>query len=136
MAAFHLSPRVSDRLAAEDVIWLSTVNARHGPVPTPVWFLWFDDSFLLFSQPGTAKLRHIDAESAVALNLNSDDHGGDVAVFTGQAKVDDAGPTDEEWAAFTTKYAHGFVSIDMTPDEFARSYSVLVRVTPERLRAW
>ncbi|MGW4481460.1 TIGR03667 family PPOX class F420-dependent oxidoreductase [Rhodococcus triatomae] len=107
-----------------------------GPTPTPVWFLWTEGGFLLFSEPGTAKLRNIAAAPGVTLHLNSDAHGGDVAVFTGKATIDESGPTAAEWAAYVEKYERGFASIAMSPEEFRRSYSVLVRVTPDRLRAW
>ncbi|MFD1813307.1 TIGR03667 family PPOX class F420-dependent oxidoreductase [Rhodococcus gannanensis] len=136
MATLEISPRVTERLIGEDVIWLTTVRPDLAPVPTPVWFLWSDGSFLLFSEPGTAKLRNVTTSPGVALHLNSDAHGGDVAVFTGKAVIDESGPTAAEWAAYARKYERGFTSIDMPPDEFRQSYSVLVRVTPDRLRAW
>ncbi len=98
-----LSVTVARRLAEESVIWLTTVDAKSTPVPTPVWFMWRDGSFLLFSQPDTHKLANIAANPRVALNLNSDAHGGDVAVFTGHAVIDAATPADD-WIRFVDIY--------------------------------
>ncbi|MBM7460198.1 TIGR03667 family PPOX class F420-dependent oxidoreductase [Rhodococcus coprophilus] len=130
-----LSATVARRLADESVIWLTTVDAKSTPVPTPVWFLWRDGSFLLFSQPGARKLANIAADRRVALNLNSDAHGGDVAVFTGHAVVD-ADVPDDDWNRYVEKYEQQMASLDYTPARFRDDYSVPVRVIPVRVRQW
>ncbi|GAB2647325.1 hypothetical protein GCM10027169_14720 [Gordonia jinhuaensis] len=136
MANVDLSPRNVERLGAESVIWLTTVSASASPAPTPVWFLWRREHFIIFSQPNTGKLKHIAANPRVSLNLNSDPTGGDVAVFNGHARIDPDGPTDDEWSEYSAKYADGIPSIGLTPSGFRDSYSVLLRITPERLRSW
>ena len=125
----------ADRLASEKVIWLTTVDRSETPIPTPVWFLWSDGSFLLFSQPDTAKLANIAAHPRVALNFNSDAHGGGVSVFTGQAHVDPDVPEDE-WNRYVRKYARDIESLNLTPDSFRADYSVAIRAIPGRLRGW
>jgi PPOX class probable F420-dependent enzyme len=130
-----LSETVARRLRDESVVWLTTVNAQSSPVPTPVWSLWTDASFLVFSQPGTHKLANIAAHPRVALNLNSDAYGGEVAVFTGQAVVD-AGVSEDEWNTFVGKYERQIASLDYTPLGFRDDYSVPIRVTPVRVRQW
>ncbi|WP_066903134.1 TIGR03667 family PPOX class F420-dependent oxidoreductase [Millisia brevis] len=135
-SALTLSDRVTQRLNDEQIIWLTTVTGAGAPVPTPVWFLRSGDQILVFSQPDTGKLKHTAANSRVALNLNSNDTGGDIAVLTGAAVVDPAGPTDAEWEAYAKKYAWGFPAIGSSPEKFRGDYSVLLRITPDKVRSW
>src|SRR5207248_8835730 len=51
--------RAARRLADDVIGWLVTVNRAGAPQPSPVWFLWDDDGLLIYSQPGTPKLRNI-----------------------------------------------------------------------------
>ncbi|WP_336086953.1 TIGR03667 family PPOX class F420-dependent oxidoreductase [Nocardia sp. SSK8] len=127
--------KVAQRLAGDHVVWLTTVAPSGTPQPNPVWFLWQNGEFLLFTQPGTPKLRNIAADPRVSLNLNSTASGGDFAVFTGSARVGEAA-TDAEIAAYSRKYTQGFVEIAMTEAEFFADYAVPVRVAPDRIRGF
>lgn len=134
-AELNLSDRVAERLATEETIWLTTVN-RHGtPMPTPVWFVWNDGELMLLSQPGTPKLANLADNPRVTLHFNSDPAGDDVAVFTGTARVGEVGDVPE-WAGYAVKYAEPIERIEYTPERFIDDYSVPVRVTVERVRAW
>lgn len=126
--------RVARRLAAEQVIWLTTIDSHGAPQPRPVWFLWDGETFLIYSRPGTAKLRHAAERPQVALHLDSDGHVGDIIVFTGRAEIDQAAPPADQAPAYVAKYQSGIAGIGMTPGEFAASYSVGLRVTPLSLR--
>ena len=47
--------RARRRLDGELIGWLVTVNGRGAPQPSPVWFLWDGESFLVYSRPGHAE---------------------------------------------------------------------------------
>lgn len=126
--------RVARRLAEERIAWLTTIDSSGAPQPRPVWFLWDGATFLIYSRPGTAKLRHVAERSQVALHLDGDGLGGDIVVFTGQAEIDPAAPPADQVPAYAAKYRPGFARIGMTAAEFAASYSVALRVTPLKLR--
>ncbi|WP_280182385.1 TIGR03667 family PPOX class F420-dependent oxidoreductase [Nocardia cyriacigeorgica] len=128
--------KAARRLAEEQVVWLTTVGPSGTPQPNPVWFLWRDGEFLLFSQPDRPKLRNIAGNPRVSVNLNSTASGGDVVVLTGTARVDEATPAPEEIEAYVEKYTEGLVSISMTREQFFEEYSVPVRITPDRLRGF
>ncbi|WP_159922752.1 MULTISPECIES: TIGR03667 family PPOX class F420-dependent oxidoreductase [Nocardia] len=128
--------KVAERLNRESVLWLTTVGPTGTPQPNPVWFQWRNGEFLIFSKPGQPKIRNILRNPRVALNLNSTVTGGDVVVLTGAARVDEQRPGADEIAAFTTKYTDGLRSIDMTGEQFYAEYSVVLRVTPDRLRGF
>ena len=126
--------RVQRRLKGEQIVWLTTVGADARPHPRPVWFLWQDEEFLIYSQPETHKLEHIIRNSAVALHFDSDGRGGDIVVFSGTATVDPDVPPANEVREYIDKYAIGLERIGMTPEAFAASYSVGIRIDLESLR--
>ena len=132
--SLSITDTLARRLETEDVIWLTTVRPDGSPVPTPVWFYWNGDSFLIYTQPGSHKLRHIAANPAVALNFNTDEYGGSVAVFTATAAVDDQPPPYAEVEAYFAKYAEGIKMIGLTPESMAEQYPVVLRVQPVRVR--
>ena len=126
--------RVMRRLGEERIIWLTTTGGEGTPQPRPVWFLWDGESFLIYSRPDTAKLKHIAARAQVALNLDGDGRGGDIVIFTGRAAIDPASPPADQVPAYAQKYSDGFKRLNMTPAEFARVYTVAIRIWPEALR--
>jgi PPOX class probable F420-dependent enzyme len=138
--AIHLSTdfgaRVAKRLQEEGIVWLTTTSADGTPQPNPVWFLWNGDNVLIFSEPNQAKLANIGRNPRVSLNLNSNAYGGDIAVITGSAAVDPAGPSAAERDAYAAKYGEGMKSIGLTAEGFAAKYSVPIRITPEKLRGF
>lgn len=127
---------VDRRLREEGVIWLTTVDPAGAPQPTPVWFHWDGETVLIFSEPKVAKIRNLRANPNVALSFNSDEHGGQIAVFTGQAQISDARPSESRLSAYLTKYAEGIRSLNLTPETMLAQYSAIILVTPEKLRGW
>jgi PPOX class probable F420-dependent enzyme len=126
--------RVTRRLAEERIIWLTTVSPRGVPHPRPVWFWWDGETFLIYSQPDTFKLAHLESNPNVALNLDGDGAGGDIIVFTGQASLDTHAPPANQISEYVEKYQAGFERIGMTAEQFAVTYPVALRVTPNTLR--
>ncbi|TDO44340.1 PPOX class probable F420-dependent enzyme [Kribbella sp. VKM Ac-2527] len=128
--------RIEKQLANEDVVWLTTVGRSGTPAPNPVWFTWTGREILVFSQAAKAKVHKIAANGRVAVNFNATHTGGDVGVITGEAVIDEAGPTADELADYDAKYASGLAGLDMPAEQFHREYPVLIRITPEKLRGF
>ena len=127
--------RAARRLEDELIYWLVTVGPDGTPQPSPVWALWDEDrTFLVYSRSDTPKLRNIVACPRVALHLDGDGKGGDIVIVTGDARIDPAAPPADRVPAYVTKYKEGMRRIGMTPESFARAYSVAIRITPARLR--
>ncbi len=124
------------RLKEEEIIWLTTVRGDGMPQPTPVWFLWDGETFLIYSQPKAYKLRNLAHNPRVALNLNSDAEGGNVLIIFGQARVDPDAPKAKANPAYLEKYRRGIADIGMTPESMSSEYSVAIRVTPEHVRGF
>ena len=49
-----------------------------GPRESPVWFLYEEGEFLIYSLPGTARTANIEANPRVSLNLDGNGEGGDI----------------------------------------------------------
>jgi PPOX class probable F420-dependent enzyme len=132
--ASDFGKRAARRFRDEMIYWLVTVDAAGTPQPSPVWALWDGATFLIYSQPDTPKLGNIPARPRVALHLDGDGKGGDIVVVTGDARIDREAPPADKVPAYVAKYREGMKRIGMTPESFARAYSVAVRVTPRKLR--
>lgn len=129
-----IDPKFEQRIQKEYVIWLTTVRADGMPQPTPVWFIYENGVFTIYTVPTAQKVKNIAANSKVALNVNSDYEGGDFVVVMGEAAfVADAIPATEN-PAYIAKYRQGITDIGMTPESFDQTYSGVIRVTPERAR--
>ncbi|MGH9332508.1 MAG: pyridoxamine 5'-phosphate oxidase family protein, partial [Vicinamibacteria bacterium] len=85
--AIDITPRVAERLAKEQVIWLTTTKADGTPLPNPVWFFWDGRQFLIFTEPDSVKMGNMTRNPRVALNLNTDFDGDEVAIFQAVAEV-------------------------------------------------
>lgn len=128
--------RIAQRLQDEAVIWLVTTGDDGIPQPSPVWFLEEGGALLIYSKPATPKLRNIAARPTVALHFNTDTDGDNVVIFHGHAIIDPDAPASTDVPAYQTKYAAGIANIGMTPESFAASYTMAIRVKLERVRGW
>lgn len=128
---------VHEHLQSQYVIWLTTVDSKLTPQPRPVWFVYQDDSVLIFSQAKAHKVAHIKKNPKVALNFNTDESGDKhVIVFTGEAVIDTKCPPAHEVPLYFGKYKEGIAGLGMTPEEFSRDYSVAIRIRPTEVRGW
>jgi PPOX class probable F420-dependent enzyme len=128
--------QAKSRLKEEEISWLTTVRSDGQPQTVPVWFLWDDEGFLIYSQPDRQKLRNISRNTHVGLNLNSNARGGDIVRLEGTARIDEDAPQASELAPYVEKYRQSIARIGFDVEGFAREYSVPVRVTPERWQVW
>lgn len=100
-----------------------------------MWFLLRDDdSVLMHSQPGKAKLPNVDANPNVALGLDVTDIGRDVIRIEGTA-VRAPNPPADRVPEYVAKYVERIGAIFGTPERFAELFSVAIVITPTRLHA-
>jgi len=126
--------RADRRLREELIGWLVTVRPDGLPVPVPVWFLWDGETIVVYSQPGTPKLRNIAANPKVALHLDGNGRGGDIVVISAEARVDQSIPLVDRAPAYLAKYAAMIRADWASPAAFAGDYSVPIRLTPRAIR--
>ena len=128
--------RVARRLRDERLIWLTTVDAKGTPQPTPVWFLWDEttSTFLIYSLTNAKRQAHLQQNPRVALNFDGNGKGGDIIVFTGEAQVSSDDPPADQLPAYVEKYRDFITRSFGTPENFASKYSVALRIRPIALR--
>lgn len=127
---------VEGRLQTNLMAWLTTISSSGRPHTVPVWFLvQDDDTILIYSQPGKAKLRNVATNPHVALGLDVTDIGRDVIRFEGTAKHMPGHPPADEVPAYLSKYVERIGAIFGAPDRFARSFSEAIIITPTHLHA-
>ena len=132
--AIEIPSQVADRLLTEQNIWLSTSRADGMPLPNTVWFLWRNGEFLVFTVPSSVKMKNLRLNPRVSLNLNTSSlDGSDIAIFQGEANVDCAQQTDEEFQAYLSKYEAGLQMLGISKEVLLEAY-VLVRIKPIRFR--
>jgi PPOX class probable F420-dependent enzyme len=128
---------VEQHLENEYVIWLTTVDSNLTPQPRPVWFIWQDGSFLIFSQAKAHKVKHILKNPRVALHFNTDETGDKhVIIFTGEASIHTDHVPAHQVLAYFRKYGEGIAELEMTPEEFSREYSTAIKIKPAEVRGW
>ncbi len=128
--------KAARRLEKERVGWFVTVGADQNPQPRPVWFLWDGETILVYSKPKARKIAHIKSHPKVAFHLNTDEEGSHVMVIHGVAEVDAGAPPADKMPAYLKKYRKGIRELEMKPEEFAKDYSVAIRIKPASLRGW
>lgn len=126
-------PEVAARLASEQIIWLTTTRTDGMPLPNPVWFLWNGQQFLIFTEPGSVKMKNMARNERVSLNLNSDADGGSVAIFQAEANLHSAPADEAELNAYLSKYEEGMRRIGLSSELLVTNYQ-LIRLTPSKFR--
>lgn len=127
---------VEARLRGNLVAWLTTVRPDGQPRTVPVWYLLRDDdTVLIYSRPGKAKLDNLAQNPHVTLALDVSDLGRDVITIDGTAKVVPDQPPAQQVPAYVSKYVERIGAIFQTPERFAELFSTAIVVTPTRLTA-
>jgi PPOX class probable F420-dependent enzyme len=115
-------------------VWFTTVREDGMPQPTPVWFTWHDDYFLVYTTPDAQKLKNLEHNNKVALAYATDLEAYGYIVVMGEAEVDSGLPSANQNSAYLKKYGQGIEELGMTPDSYAERLSVPVRIRPGHIR--
>jgi PPOX class probable F420-dependent enzyme len=128
--------RVESRLRHNLMAWLTTVRPDGQPVTVPLWFLLLEDeTILVYSTPGTAKLRNIARNPRVSLALDVCDLGRNIVRLEALAGPADNQPAADKNPAYLAKYAERIGALFETPDRFAAQFTTAVIITPTKLHA-
>lgn len=131
-----LGKRAQKELEESPVVWLTTIAGSGTPQPNLVWFWWDGEKITVYTQPNALRLQNIDRNPRVSLNFNSDATGEIMTVITGSAFMLKDAPKAIENAAFIEKYAKGISRLGMTDQSFSDAYSVIIEITPDKLRGF
>ncbi len=128
--------RVRRFLETEPVIWLSTTRADGAPHLVPTWFVWDGEAAVIVSKPGAVKVRNLCADPRAMLALGDAEADFDVGLLEARAEIPAVRATPGLPDGFEAKYAARIGALGLTPGQFARTYSQVIRLTPVRALAW
>lgn len=145
MADLRLDPsnpvhaRAQERLETEPIGWLGSTGRDGFPHSVPVWFLWHEGTVVIFSPPGAAKTRNLQADPRAVFHLEAGHDGEQLHALQGTVELS-ADPTsvwlERVGDAYLAKYAAGIEALRSTPERFAKEYSVAIVLHPHKLIAW
>jgi PPOX class probable F420-dependent enzyme len=128
----ELGNYADQRLKKEEVIWLTTVTKDGMAQPNPIWFYWDGEVITVYSQPGSYRIRNIQHDPRVTLNLEGADVlGNNVVVIQGEAQLNSY---QQPKTGYKEKYFNYITQIGMTFDQLVRDYSVEITIKPSKLR--
>ena len=128
--------RIRQFLETEPVVWLSSVCDDGAPHLVPTWFVWDGDAIVIVSKPGAVKARNLRSNPRAMLALGDADDDFDVGLLEATARLS-VDPTPLELpAGFLDKYALRISALGLTPAQFARTYSQVIRLVPARALGW
>jgi PPOX class probable F420-dependent enzyme len=128
--------RIQGFLEKEPVVWLSTVRPDGGPHLVPIWFWWDGAALLVFSKPGAQKVRNLRAHPSVMLALGDAEDDFDVGLMRGRAELLDRPTSEVLPMAHIDKYADKLASIGLGAEEYAATYSQVIRIVPDDFLPW
>lgn len=129
-------PEVFSALDKAEICHLTAVSPHGQPQTTPVWFLRDGDDLIVYNKPTSPRLASIAANDRVSVVLRGDVAASGAVIVEGRARVDDTLPSPDAWPEYLAKYEGAIAGLGWTPQQFAQEYSVGVRITPTRVRAW
>ena len=80
------------------------------------------------------RVRNLEANPNLSLNFDGDGRGGGIVVLSGRATVDRDGKRAHEVPAYIEKYTSHIERLAHTPESFAGTYSVPIRIELTKLR--
>jgi PPOX class probable F420-dependent enzyme len=129
--AVELTQEVPSRLESDHHGWLNTVAKSGQPVPRMVWFYYDGAGLVVSSQPHGAKVRHVQNNPRVSLNLGSDGNGGGIIVVGGNATVDAADVDRHDDNSYWDKY--GPLAEQFGLSEAMSSYSTRLKISIDKV---
>lgn len=125
-----------ERLSAEKIAWLTTVDPDGQPQASPIWFLWDDATgeVLLFSDRRARRNGNVQDQPRVAFNLPTDAGGGDVLTMEGTARLVADEPPSSANQPYQAKYGGWLTDYGWTTAWFDEHYPYAIRIIPTRWR--
>lgn len=121
------------RLETELMAWLTTINPDGQPQSSAIWFVW-RGGVLVYSHKLAPRNANIEANPAVAFNLNTDPDGDEVVTMEGEARIDLSLPPSTANPAYQAKHRHMIDRYGWTAEWLASEYPVPIVVRPTRWR--
>lgn len=125
--------RVDNLLSSNTIIWFTTVTPEGVPQPNPVWFYWDGQIIIIYSKPGSHRIKNIAHNPYVSLHLEGAGVMGDnVIVIIGLAEIKNEYKKINE--SYRKKYSSYLRGTGTTWKDLKRDYSIEIKVVPIKIR--
>lgn len=111
-----------------------TVRKDGMPTPTPVWFVRDGDTFIVYTTPGSQKLKNLEANPHVSLTFSPDYDADTYFAALGTARIDTSIPLAHQNSAYLAKYEKAMSEIADSPEALGNQYNVPIRIDTEKIR--
>jgi PPOX class probable F420-dependent enzyme len=128
--------RIRRFLETEPVVWLSSVSHDGAPHLVPTWFVWDGEALVIVSKPGAVKVRNLRADPRAMLALGDADDDFDVGLLGATARLSHEPTPLALPPGFLAKYRDRIADLGLTPAQFARTYSQVIRLVPVKALGW
>jgi PPOX class probable F420-dependent enzyme len=135
-AAIDPAARIDGLLRREPVVWVSTVRPDGLPHLVPIWFSWDGERLFIASKPNAVKVRNLRANPTLMLAVGEPDEDFDVGLIEAVATVSDRTTAELLPPGHLAKYRRQMAAIGLDADEYVRTYSQPILVTPTRFLPW
>lgn len=128
--------RVRRFLETEPVMWLSSTRADGAPHLVPSWFIWDGEAVVMVSKPGAVKVRNLRTDPRAMLALGNAEDDFDIGLLEARANLLTEPTPLELPNGFLEKYEVRIAALGLTPAQFARTYSQVIRLVPVKALGW
>lgn len=119
--------QADEKLAKEEVYWVSTSSSDRGPHAVPVWGIWDGRRFYFETDPGSVKGRDLVGDPRVVVHLQD---GKDTVIVEGiAARFTKAKKMELLRQGYVAKYGY-------KPDWSDETRQVVFEVVPKVAHAW
>ena len=101
-----------------------------------MWFLWDGESILIASKPGARKVRNIREHRCVMVGVGDPEADFDVGLVGARAELTTLSTRRLLDVGLREKYAARLDALGLSGEEFAATYSQVIRVSPSRCLPW
>jgi PPOX class probable F420-dependent enzyme len=130
------NPRLTETLDRAHIGFMTAVDGSGQPQTSPIWFHRDGEDIIVYNRPTARRLVSIVSNPKVALSLRGDRFGHAGVSLEGIAVIDESLPPSTYLPGYVTKYAGDIADLGWTPESFAADYSVGLRTTVTRVRAF
>lgn len=121
-----------ERLANDEIGWLTTVTPGGQPQTMPIWFLWQDGEILVYGDHRARRNANVAANPKVSFHLGTDAGGGDLVIILGEARIDASSPRLPDNEGYLAKYGDRIDASYGGPEGMAAVYNVPIRIRPTK----
>lgn len=127
---------IDRRLRREQLAWISTVRADGSRHLAPTWFSWDGALLWIFAKPGDFGAGALRDDPRIVLALGEPGEGAAVQLIEGEATLLSTPTAHALTSVHRAKYGDRLWGMNMTWDDYARTYPRSIVVRPTRYLGW